>query len=38
MKKILLITIVCILCAGCGVKSEPEYKSKYTFIKNIYLV
>ncbi len=27
MKKILLIAIACLLCASCGVKSKPEYKS-----------
>ena len=28
MRKFLLIITACLLCASCGVKSEPEYKSQ----------
>ena len=35
MKKIFLIIIACILCFACGVKSDPEYKSKDYINKTI---
>ena len=38
MRKFLLIIITCLLCASCGVKDSPEYKSQNSCIKNIYLV
>ena len=38
MRKFLLIIITCLLCASCGVKDNPEYKSQNSCIKNIYLV
>jgi len=28
MKKFLSIIITCLLCASCGVKDNPEYKSQ----------
>ena len=31
MKKFFLVISVCILCVSCGVKSEPEYKSKIKY-------
>ncbi len=37
MKKILLIIIVCLFCASCGIKSDPEYKSQNKHNKIIYL-
>jgi len=38
MRKFLLIIAGCLLCISCGVKSDPEYKSKKNYIKNIYLI
>ena len=38
MQKFLLIIMLCLFCASCGVKSSPEYKSQSGCIKNIYLV
>ena len=31
MRKFLLIISTCILCASCGVKDDPEYKSKINY-------
>ena len=31
MRKFLLIISTCILCASCGVKSDPEYKSQINY-------
>jgi len=28
MRKLLIIVSTCVLCASCGVKSDPEYKSR----------
>jgi len=38
MKKNLLIIIMCLFCASCGVKSDPEYKSQRNFNSAIYLI
>jgi len=37
MKKFFLIIITCLLCASCGVKSDPEYKYQSNYNKAIYL-
>ena len=37
IKKFLLIITACLLCASCGVKSDPEYKSQSNYNKAIYL-
>ena len=37
MRKFLLIISVCILCASCGVKGDPEYKSQSKYNKTINL-
>ena len=36
-RNFLLIIIICLLCASCGVKSDPEYKSRSNYNKAIYL-
>ena len=37
--RILIITIItCLLCASCGVKDDPEYKSQIDYNKAIHLV
>ena len=38
MQKLLVVIITCLFCVSCGVKSNPEYKSQYNFIKNIKLI
>ncbi len=38
MKKFLLIVSICLLCASCGVKGEPEYKSQNNYNRIINLV
>ena len=38
MRKFLLIITACLLCASCGVKGGPEYKSQSNYNKTIYLV
>jgi len=38
MRKFLLIISACILCASCGVKDDPEYKSQDNNNKAIRLV
>ncbi len=38
MRKLLLLISVCILCASCGVKDNPEYKSQKNYNKAISLV
>ena len=38
MRKFLLIVTTCLLCASCGVKSDPEYKSQNNYNKAIHLV
>jgi len=38
IKKFLLIVATCLLCASCGVKSDPEYKSQNNYKKAIHLV
>ena len=35
MKKLFIIIVACFLCFACGVKSDPEYKSKKDYIKTI---
>ena len=37
MRKFLLIIAACVLCASCGIKSDPEYKSQSNY-KAIHLV
>ena len=38
MKKFLLVAIACLFCISCGVKSDPEYKSRNNYIKTTYLI
>ena len=38
MKKFFLIVIACLMCAACGVKDNPEYKSQTEYIKAIKIV
>jgi len=38
MRKFLLIITACLLCASCGVKDDPEYKSQSKYNKTIHLV
>jgi len=38
MKKFFLIVIAFLICASCGVKSKPEYKSQDNYNKIIQLV
>ena len=38
MRKFLLIITACLLCASCGIKSAPEYKSQSDYNKAIHLV
>lgn len=38
MRKFLLIVTACLLCASCGVKNDPEYKSQSNYNKTIHLV
>jgi len=38
MRKFLLIITACLLCASCGVKGDPEYKSQSSYNKTIHLV
>ncbi len=38
IKKFILISVTCLFCISCGVKGDPEYKSKNNFIKKINLV
>ena len=38
MKKFLLIIAICLFCASCGVKSDPEYKSQIDYKKAIRLI
>jgi len=38
MQKFLLIITACLLCASCGVKNDPEYKSQSNYNKTIHLV
>ena len=38
MQKFLLIIIACLLCASCGIKSDPEYKSQNIYNKATYLI
>ena len=38
MQKLLIIIIASIICASCGVKSDPEYKSQGHYNKIIYLI
>mgnify|MGYP004351413255 CR=1 FL=1 len=37
IRNFLLIIVVCLFCASCGVKSDPEYKSQSNYNKAIYL-
>jgi len=38
MRILLVIITVSILCASCGVKDKPEYKSQDRYNKNIYII
>jgi len=38
MRKFLLIITACLLCASCGVKNDPEFKSQSNCNKTIHLV
>ena len=38
MKTLLIIITACLLCASCGVKDDPEYKSQSNYNKTIHLV
>jgi len=38
MRKFLLIIVACVLCASCGVKDDPEYKSQSNNNKAIHLI
>ena len=38
MKKFFLIVIACLMCAACGVKDNPEYKSQKNYNKILYLI
>ena len=37
MQKILLIIVTCILCASCGIKSDPEYKSQNNYNRAVHI-
>ena len=37
IKKFLLVITACLLCASCGVKGDPEYKSQSNYNKAIHL-
>ena len=37
IRKFLLIITACLLCASCGVKDDPEYKSQSNYNKAIHL-
>ncbi len=37
MNKKFFILLICLFCISCGVKSDPEYKVRDTYNKNIYL-
>jgi len=32
IKKLYIIILICVFCAACGVKNEPEYKTKVVYI------
>jgi len=34
----MIVIILCIMCSGCGVKDDPEYKSQVSDNKNIYKI
>jgi hypothetical protein len=38
MRKVFLIIITCLICAACGVKNNPEYKSQKNYNKILYLI
>jgi len=38
MKTVVLIISIFILCASCGVKEKPEYKSQSKYNKTIQLI
>ena len=38
LKKFSLIIITCLFCISCGVKGDPEYKSRIDNIKTIHFV
>jgi len=38
MQTLLIIITTCLLCASCGVKDSPEYKSQIDYNKAIHLV
>jgi len=37
MRTLLIIITTCLLCASCGVKDDPEYKSQSNYNKAIHL-
>ena len=38
IRKFLLVILTCLVCASCGVKNDPEYKSQIDYNKTINLV
>jgi len=38
MQKILFIILICIFCTSCGVKSDPEYKSRNNYDRALRLI
>ena len=38
MKKMLIIITTCLFCVACGVKSDPEYKTRVKHIEIIKIV
>jgi len=38
MRILLIIIITCLLCTGCGIKSDPEYKSQDNYKKTLYII
>ena len=37
MKKIFFIFVMCLISTSCGVKDDPEYKTKIDYVKIIHL-
>jgi len=38
MYKLLLIIIIFLFCLSCGIKDDPEYKSKDDYRKTLHIV
>ena len=38
MRKLIIILSVLILCASCGVKSDPEYQAQFKSNKKIKII